>query len=95
MKDKKLVKTILKNFDFEKVHIVMTALNWGWHDTNGEVPSVPEMKTLAKKLLKEVLETDNRLCATGGFEATYQNGILELKFVVSEWNADKEDSYED
>lgn len=88
MKDKKMIKDILKNFDFKSVHKAMEALNWTWDSTDG-VPSVKQLKKKAKKELQEVLEKDCRECGTGGFEASYEDGILTLKFVLEYWDVDK------
>jgi len=87
MKTKKKIKKILKNFDFEKVHDVMTHLNWTWYDTDGKVPSIDQLKELAKKLLYHAAEKEGFYSsATGGFKATkYENGTLELEFILASW----------
>ena len=68
------VDDILLNFDFEKVHQVMSELGWVWAtwedeegDTHhGEVPSVYALRQLAYKLLIESVERGPT--STGGFE---------------------------
>lgn len=68
------VDSILLNFDFEKVHQVMSELGWVWAtwegeegDTHrGEVPSVYALRQLAYKLLIESVEKGPT--GTGGFE---------------------------
>lgn len=92
MKTKKKIKKILKNFDFEKVHNVMEHLNWGWKDTDGKVPSIDQLKELAEKLLNEVSEKDEfYYISTGGFRAfKYENGSLELEFVVTDWMVEED-----
>lgn len=48
---KKLIKEVLSNFDFEKVHKVMTFLDWTWR--YDRVPDVLELRHTAERLLKE------------------------------------------
>lgn len=68
------VDDILLNFDFEKVHQVMSELDWvwaTWEDEEGdthhsEVPSVYALRWLAYKLLTESVEKGPT--GTGGFE---------------------------
>lgn len=92
MKTKKKIKKILKNFDFEKVHDVMTHLNWTWYDTDGKAPSIDQLKELAKRLLNEVSEKEEFYTLhTGGFKATrYENGTLQLEFVLTDWVAEED-----
>lgn len=92
MKTKKKIKKILKNFDFDRVHDVMEHLNWGWKDTDGKVPSIDQLKELAKKLLNEVSEKDEFYnISTGGFRAfKYENGSLELEFVLTDWMVEED-----
>jgi len=87
MKTKKKIKKILKHFDFDQVHDVMEHLNWGWKDTDGKVPNIDQLKGLAEKLLNEVSEKDEfNTISTGGFRAfKYENGSLELEFVLTDW----------
>lgn len=92
MKTKKKIKKILKHFDFEKVHNVMTHLNWSWRDTDGKAPSIDQLKELAKRLLSQVSEEEGFYSsATGGFKAIkYENGSLELEFILTDWMVDED-----
>ena len=87
MKTKKKIKKILKHFDFDRVHNVMEHLNWGWKDTDGKVPSIDQLKDLAKRLLSQVAEEEGFYSsATGGLKAIkYENGSLELEFILTDW----------
>lgn len=89
---------ILDNFEFEKVHKAMVALDWGWGSLGGErrVPEVSELKIEARKLLTEVIdrhiETGNKWVgiSTGGFDTELlvcDDGIpdMSLRFYVDEW----------
>lgn len=92
MKTKKKIKKILKHFDFEKVHNVMTHLNWSWHDTDGKAPSIDQLKELANRLLSQVAEEEGFYSsATGGLKAIkYENGSLELEFILTGWMVDED-----
>lgn len=47
----KIVKEVISTFDFDKVHKVMTFLNWTWHFK--EVPDLHELKSKAQQLLED------------------------------------------
>jgi len=65
-----LIKKVIDTFNFEKVYIAMTALDWQWKTTTGrEVPSIIKLKAMARHLLLESF--DNKVVASGGFEARY------------------------
>ena len=81
-----VIESILNEFDFEKVHTILTKLDWGWVSDEGEgdlgvsfsVPSVEQLKYRAKQLLNDVLvkgrankESDIYYISSGGFKATY------------------------
>ena len=98
MTDQELIDEIMDWFDFEKVHKVMTTLDWKWGDDES-VPTIPELRKQTRELMKMALiglsnnfEEKSYSAATGGFEATAflvkdDSRILELKFVFSEWTA--------
>lgn len=92
MKTKKKIKKILKHFDFDQVHNVMEHLNWGWKDTDGKVPNIDQLKELAEKLLNEISgKNEFYTISTGGFRALkYENGTLELEFVVTDWMVEED-----
>ena len=75
-----MVDDILSEFDFEKVHDTMVALDWKWTSTHPSVPSISELKNTARYLLIKVynLRTNEYndthpevpvQVATGGFRA--------------------------
>lgn len=80
---------ILDNFNFERVKKVMDILDWEWYDAEEGVPSIIELRTCARRLLKEVLskgiktKKDTQI-STGGFRASYykEEDLLELEFIV-------------
>jgi hypothetical protein len=87
MGKKKAIKRILKNFDFERVHTAMEALNWGWYGTGRKAPSIDQLKETAERLLTDlVYAKDYKYASTGGFEASYVDGVLDLRFIVNQWD---------
>lgn len=85
-KDKSKINKVMKNFNFENVHKVMTTLNWKWYMGNGEerVPSLSEIKKEARRMLEDAVK--GNCYSTGGFEVKY-NELLSLKFCLEEWYA--------
>lgn len=85
------VASIMKNFDFERVHRCMTSLGWEWVGPPKAVPTIDQLRETAEELLKEVAETssvdDVRCVQTGGFEAWSLHNALVLKFVVTKREA--------
>ena len=91
-KQRLAIDDIMDNFDFHKVHRVMEFMNWQWRGEG--VPSVSEMRKEARRLLLSSMK-DSGQASTGGFLATYEEyekvgGVLELKFVIEEWDWDEE-----
>ena len=85
----------LEEFDFDRVHKVMTFLDWKYSDST-EVPSVEYLRKNARKYLmavaKEALETKSEnICATGGFRyeaKLYEDDYLWLRmaFEIADWD---------
>lgn len=93
MKKEEAVNEILDEFDFEKVHKVVVALNWKWltADTNYDVPTIGDLRKKARKLLNDVInyEKSDVIMSAGGFEARREKykdvTQIVLKFVVTQW----------
>jgi hypothetical protein len=92
-----MIDTIIDEFNFERVHIAMTALDWQWKTTEGNgyaVPTMPKLKAMARRLLNESIK--EKVVGSGGFVATYhaedkdEIEYFQLKFVLAQ-----EDSYDD
>jgi hypothetical protein len=89
-KCKKIIKNILEDFNFEKVHKAMTSLDWAWL-TYQRVPTEKEIKKCAENLLEDALKQsyENKgkgfYCATGGLKAfvKVKSSFVELEFVIS------------
>jgi uncharacterized protein (UPF0128 family) len=67
-----IIDDVIEKFNFEKVHVVMVALDWVWQTTEGDglaVPSVARLKARARHLLREAI--NHKHVATGGFVARY------------------------
>lgn len=98
-KTKKAINKIIQEFDFKRVHKVMTLLDWDW--AIGGIPSIPILKQSAQNRLVDAVigrlkdtELSHHLpytISSGGFEANaYCNkkktkiNYLELKFVLGQ-----------
>ena len=89
------IENILDEYDFHRVQKVMEALNWLWVSSEGEIPSIGQLRRQARDLLEDVYNKEASpffMVGTGGFEATRTmetgdlNKYLSLKFVVEEGN---------
>jgi hypothetical protein len=92
-----MIDEIIDKFNFERVYIAMSALDWQWATTAGngyEIPTLPRLKAMARVLLRECI-TEKQV-GSGGFVATYHpkdrdtSEYLDLKFVLHH-----ADSYDD
>jgi len=89
---------ILETFNFERVHVTMTALDWWWTDPKA-VPTIARLKKRAQILLETAYKEQITIC-TGGLQATYHppikdssllidsGPILSLSFVLTETNSE-------
>lgn len=85
----KLIDEVMREFNFERVSKTMQSLDWRWSITSGgRIPSLVEIRTLARQLLLDAIERKG-LASTGGFEASYSETpvvpSLKLRFIVEEW----------
>ncbi len=92
-----LIDEVIDKFNFERVHVAMTALDWQWQTTRNdgmELPSVARLKAMARHLLTEA--TTEKAVGSGGFQAEYHIDLnskqeyYSLKFILCE-----ADSYDD
>jgi hypothetical protein len=98
-----MIHEIIENFNFEKCHYTMKALEWQWFDVG--VPSIERLKESARERLsdvaKEIMRRNNGLTvrdyyfsSSGGLKAMgWKNKYghveaLQLEFVLSEWQSD-------
>jgi hypothetical protein len=63
---------IMNKFNFERVHVAMTALDWKWNNNTADhsVPTVARLKQTAKSLLQTAAK-EKITTGTGGFQAKY------------------------
>lgn len=86
------INHIMENYDFEKVHNCMKKIDWVWAIVKSAdgIPNIEELKKTAKRLLTEALikgkQNKFSRIGTGGFQATYENDVLELSFILTEWD---------
>lgn len=98
MKDQ--IDYIMDKFNFERVHVAMTALDWTWVEGgNHVIPSITKLKQTAKRLL-EAAATEKITTGTGGFQAKYcppvkddtlgidEDAMLVLSFVLTETDSE-------
>ena len=72
-----LIDDVIDDFDFEKVHIAMTALDWKWAIPRTsldqlielQVPTLARLKEFAHWALTRSIKTG--YCSSGGFNAEY------------------------
>lgn len=71
------IENVMERFQFDKVHTVMTFLDWTWA-RHGSVPTVQELRDEARRQLDEVVShwikigspATGASVASGGFQAT-------------------------
>jgi hypothetical protein len=81
------IDMILDEFDFEKAHKVMEFLDWNWQN---KVPTIGDMRRIARQLLNEAAEGNIMAIGTGGFQVRKRveedKTFLTLEFVVTAWD---------
>lgn len=92
--ERRKIASVMENFDFNKVHDVMSYLDWDWIGCGeGEkcgVPSVEKIKEEARRLLIDAAYEKTTI-ATGGLKAVYERDgehdddpYIGLEFIVEE-----------
>jgi len=82
------IEEIMDNFDFEKVHKVMTYLNWEWHHEG--VPEISKLKRTAREDLKRTYKEEIPWCESGGLrvEVDREGKTMRLMFVLEYWDVE-------
>jgi len=93
-KQQDAIDGIMDNFKFEQVRQVMELLNWEWEMTEEGIPTVPELRQEARRLLKMAFKEKTDV-STGGFHVRYDSDadggeFIQLMFAVEEWYEDVE-----
>lgn len=78
-----MIDQIMDCFDFHRVAKAMTAVKWEWANLN-RVPDEPELRQEARKLLRQAIKEG--LVGTGGFYASFTDGVLRLVFEIDSWS---------
>jgi hypothetical protein len=87
---RELVDEITDEFQFEKVHQTMKALDWKWSGVDG-VPSIGDLRRMARELLQELLRNDRyHLTGTGGLFAYRIADTVGLRFEVTSYEVEKD-----
>jgi hypothetical protein len=85
----KIIDEILDEFDFERVHQTMKALNWTWVDTDG-VPTIGDLRRQARELLQDLLKHNHHCVGTGGLFAYRIADTVGLRFEVTHYEVEKD-----
>jgi len=85
--DEAAIEAIMNSFNFDKVLSVMEMLNWVYSEG---VPSLLQIKEVARMLLCSLITADCEYVATGGFVARKVmsdcGSNYSLEFVVESWD---------
>jgi len=93
-KQQDAIDGIMDHFKFEQVRQVMELLNWEWSMTEEGIPTVPELRQEARRLLRMAFKEKTDM-STGGFHVRYESDddggeFIQLMFAVEEWYEDVE-----
>lgn len=102
--EKEKIESVMRHFDFKKVHDVMDFLDWKWYSATSGVPAVPsvdELKSEAKRLL--VSACCERTCvAAGGLKAICEHDgeydddpYVALEFILEDTEGFTDDEDDD
>lgn len=83
----KQINTIIKYFDWLRVHNAMLALNWEWVSVveDSSTPTIGELVSHAIYYLKKAWDEEQSI-SCGGFTSEYKDGSLSLQFCISDIN---------
>ena len=97
-KQQDAIDSIMDYFKFEQVRKVMELLDWEWAGTEEGVPTIPELRREARRLLKMSFEEKTNV-STGGFHVMYESNddgeFIQLMFAVEEWYEEIEEYLEE
>lgn len=89
------IDDVMDQFDFERVHRVMTFLQWMWSDEQGSlnVPELSDVRRFARRIMKNTMSESNAkggpfYIESGGFCCHVEDEVLNLKFVIEDWMVD-------
>ena len=79
-KHKKAIDKIMDWFDFSKVHRTMVALEWKWASAEDGIPTEPEIREMARRLMEDAINQKVSI-GTGGFRV--HSEITNDKVIIS------------
>jgi hypothetical protein len=82
------IDTIMDEFDFAKVHKMMTAVDWRWARCDGFVPNEWDIRKMARQQLRDAATSESGFISSGGFESRRYDWGMSLKFVGADWDAE-------
>lgn len=83
------IRINLDSLNIKLIHKVLTHLNVKWKNTEtGEerVPSEREIEDVAEMCMFEAFKSENGVFSMGGFEAEVMDGVVGIKFVLTQAN---------
>lgn len=81
---RKLIRKVLTDFNFEKCQKVMDSLAWYWKiDNEFRLPTILEMYQFAEDLMIKAVE-DKTVVSSGGFRAESDGEYVQLMFVLED-----------
>jgi hypothetical protein len=76
------IDNIMDTFEFARVAKMMKADGWKWHG-DAETPCESEIRALARKHLRAVVDTGDCSVDSGGLRAVNEDGHLNLYWGIS------------
>lgn len=83
---KEQIEYALRELNIDAIQKTMSHLNIKWTDSSSEekrVPSFDDVKNVARYCMEEAFKSIDKEFSIGGFEATIESGIVEIKFVLT------------
>lgn len=87
-----LIDEVMYNFNFNRVHKVMTFLDWTWASPKGfSIPTIDEIKEEARRLLVDAV-TKHTTIASCGFKARFEDSpdgeepFIGLEFIIEDYS---------
>lgn len=85
------IDAILDEFDFGAVHRHMTVVGWKWGiGQDAKVPTVGELRRMARLLLTSAVTKNLSHTSSGGFEVWRRDDLLWLGFAIASWDNEGE-----
>lgn len=78
-------------FDFDRVHRVMTMLDWRWATIDG-VPEIPDLRKQVRHMMRTLWESGDAFTSTGGFMVRLYReenwARFSVSFQVADWDSE-------